>query len=386
MAVINWYNENNWQIRFLNNGKQVRQQKMKIYRREDGFIDFAERAADALLIVCDVNTAPLAADIEKILKKCGKKYDIFCFPDSHLVPEIERLKDVTEAAAGAEYILGVGSGVINDICKYVSVRSGKPYGILATAPSMDGYASGVSALYENGRKVTLPTTIPSDILIDAEVLANAPLDMIVAGAGDLIGKNTSLLDWKLAHLLRGEKYDPAIVGRMKKALTLGMSSAELLCSRDRGAVKDLIDGLILSGIEMQNAGNSRPASGSEHHISHYLEMAGEREGRDFAPHGVKVALGCLLSVSMYKAAAEKFEELEVLSDDIRALPSLRELETLYEKIGLPVRFGGIGVSAGLLSETIEKAWTVRDRYTIMTFLYEKGALGEFAARLSEKFA
>ena len=137
---------------------------------------------------------------------------------------------------------------------------------------------------------------------------------------------------------------------------------------------------------MQNAGNSRPASGSEHHISHYLEMAGEREGRDFAPHGVKVALGCLLSVSMYKAAAEKFEELEVLSDDIRALPSLRELETLYEKIGLPVRFGGIGVSAGLLSETIEKAWTVRDRYTIMTFLYEKGALGEFAARLSEKFA
>ena len=80
-----------------------------------------------------------------------------------------------------------------------------------------------------------------------------------------------------------------------------------------------------------------------------------------------------------------FEELEVLSDDIRALPSLRELETLYEKIGLPVRFGGIGVSAGLLSETIEKAWTVRDRYTIMTFLHEKGALGEFAARLSEAF-
>ena len=182
MTVINWYNENNWQIRFLNNGKQVRQQKMKIYRREDGFIDLRRRAADALLIVCDVNTAPLAADIEKILKKCGKKYDIFCFPDSHLVRKSNGERR-DGAAAGAEYILGVGSGVINDICKYVSVRSGKPYGILATAPSMDGYASGVSALYENGRKVTLPTTVPSDILIDAEVLANAPLDMIVAGRG-----------------------------------------------------------------------------------------------------------------------------------------------------------------------------------------------------------
>ena len=286
---------------------------MEIFRKQkENFRDFARGLQERrVLVVCDANTEPFTENIGRTLSAAGKEISLFRFPDRHLVPEIGRLKELFAAAEGADYLLGVGSGVINDICKYLSAKTEKPCGILATAPSMDGYVSGVSALYENGRKVTLPAAPPREALIDVNILANAPLDMIVAGAGDLIGKHTSLLDWKLARDLKGEKYDAEIVARMEKALSLGMESAKKLVLRDSAAVETLIDGLLLSGIEMQRAGNSRPASGSEHHISHYLEMKGEEMGKDFAPHGVKVALGCLVSAAMYKYAAGEYAELSL---------------------------------------------------------------------------
>ena len=361
---------------------------MEIFRKQkENFRDFARGLQErSVLVVCDANTEPFTEDIGRTLSEAGKEISLFRFPDRHLVPEIGRLKELFAAAEGADYLLGVGSGVINDICKYLSAKTEKPCGILATAPSMDGYVSGVSALYENGRKVTLPAAPPREALIDVNILANAPLDMIVAGAGDLIGKHTSLLDWKLARDLKGEKYDAEIVARMEKALSLGMESAKKLVLRDFAAVETLIDGLLLSGIEMQRAGNSRPASGSEHHISHYLEMKGEEMGKDFAPHGVKVALGCLVSAAMYKYAAGEYAELSSLQGEIAALPAPETLSALYREIGLPAKFGEIGVSRELLEETVCNAWTVRERYTIMTFLHEKGALGRLAPALAERFA
>lgn len=360
---------------------------MKIYKKtEKKFDDFiADFRENKILAVCDVNTEPFADGIMQKLSDFGKQTEKYCFREKHLVPETENFGGLFESAAKCEYILGVGSGVINDICKYVSYKIQKPYGILATAPSMDGYVSSVSALYDRGKKVTLPTTVPRDILIDIDILKNAPLDMIVAGEGDLIGKYTSLLDWKLSHKLNGEKYDADIERRMRAALELSMRNAEKLVCRDEAAVTALIDGLILSGVEMQRAGNSRPASGSEHHISHFLEMQGEKVGKDYAPHGVKVALGCLISAAMYKYS-EKFEELLAVKEDVAALPDPEKLKKLYQKIGLPVRFGEIGVSRTLLEETVKNAWTVRERYTIMTFLKDKGELVKIAPILADRFA
>lgn len=361
---------------------------MKIFR---GWNEFATFAVDLqgrkILVVSDVNTDPFAARITELFKRTGGLTETYRFPDKHLVPETDALSALTDAAKKHSYILGVGSGVINDICKYISSVVKIPYGILATAPSMDGYVSSISALYEHGKKVTVSATIPQAVLIDLEVLKSAPLNMIVAGAGDMIGKYTSLMDWKLAHVLTGEAYDTAIVGRMRKALEMCMRDAENLTARQESAVSSLIEGLILSGVEMQNAGNSRPASGSEHHISHYLEMAGERVGKDFAPHGVKVALGCLVSVYLYrKAVLVGFPELQPLQDEILRLPTVEALEALYMKIGLPTRFGDIGVDSALLKETVEKSYTVRERYTIMTFIQQKHMLEKISSEVADRFA
>ncbi len=357
---------------------------MNIFKGDAEFSRFtSELGAQSVLIVSDINTRKYTESIEGMLKLCGKAVCHYCFESEHLVPEINGLSELTETACGFDYLLGVGSGTINDICKYVSYKIDKKYGIFATAPSMDGYVSSVSALYDNGKKVTLPTTIPADVLIDLNVLKNAPIDMIAAGAGDMIGKYTSLLDWRLAHALQGERYDENIAERMKSAVGLCMSRARELTSRSEEAVSVLIDGLILSGIEMQNAGNSRPASGCEHHISHYLEMAGERIHKQFAPHGVQVALGSLAGTLLYGyALSAELDGISAVCDDISALPSVDELISLYKDIGLPTSFAQIGVDGALLSETLENAYTVRERFTVMSFLHSCGELQNAAGKIT----
>lgn len=166
---------------------------MNIFRGHGEFAAFAEsKREQRTLIVSDVNTRCFSLPVLSLLRGVGCRIAEYRFPEKHLVPEIENLSDLQERALDCAYILGVGSGVVNDICKYVSSVTEIPYGILATAPSMDGYVSSVSALYKHGKKVTLPSTVPQDVLIDTEILRNAPLDMIVAGAGDMIGKYTSM--------------------------------------------------------------------------------------------------------------------------------------------------------------------------------------------------
>ncbi len=359
---------------------------MRVYRGAQEFAQFAEGIeGEKILIVGDSNTTVFAERIYPALQASNKQVTEYCFEAKHLIPEINALGELLEKAKGYAYILAVGSGTLNDVCKYASFQLGIPYGVFATAPSMDGYVSSVSALYDNGKKVTLPTTIPSDVLIDVEVLKNAPLDMIVAGAGDMIGKYTSLLDWKFAHLLNGEKYDRQIVERMERAVQLCMSQARALVTRSESAVSALIEGLILSGIEMQNAGNSRPASGCEHHVSHYLEMAAERLGAHFAPHGVQVALGSLVGNGLYRyALSKKLEGIALVAEDILELPTVEQLQALYKDVGLPTSFEEVGVDKKLLEETIANAYTVRERFTVMSFLKERGELEKAAALIAEK--
>ncbi|GAB6089280.1 iron-containing alcohol dehydrogenase [Spirochaeta dissipatitropha] len=197
-------------------------------------------------------------------------------------------------------IAACGSGTINDLCRYAAFRMNLPYFVIATAPSMDGYASHVSPITIHGVKQTFPAVIPDLVCADISVLKAAPFGMIQAGFGDMIGKITSLLDWKLSALLTGEPINNDSLILMQSqldnmlCLTVDISG----CSSD--CIEALARGLIGSGTAMYLAGSSRPASGSEHHISHYLEMCGEMHERSLPPHGIKVALGLWFSGKMYE--------------------------------------------------------------------------------------
>ena len=241
-----------------------------------------------VLLVADENT--FAAAGEPTLRYINDKIaDRVIFPgDTILIPNEDAIAKVSEHLQSIDYILGIGSGVIQDLCKYVANFNSLPYGVVATAPSMDGYASSGAAMITDGMKVTYSARVPHAIVADSEVIKNAPLEMIKAGYGDIIGKYSALNDWKLAKVINGEYFCQHVYDLTFDMLKATLPLADKLLDRDGESVGILMEALIVVGIAMSFAGSSRPASGSEHHLSHYFEITGIVDGTEYLPHGIDV--------------------------------------------------------------------------------------------------
>ncbi len=241
-----------------------------------------------ILLVADENTYRAAGEkAEKLIsdKLSGKL--IYKRP-SVLVPDERAIEEMMPLAKGCDLIIGVGSGVINDLCKYVSFCLGLPYYIVATAPSMDGYASVGAALILDGMKVTKNARVPKAIVADTSLIKDAPFEMIQAGYGDIIGKYSCLSDWRLSAIVNGEYICDFVVNATYEAVEKTVALANGLLERDERAVAALMEALVAVGILMAYVDNSRPASGSEHHFSHYFEIVGILRGEEYLPHGIDV--------------------------------------------------------------------------------------------------
>ena len=252
-----------------------------------------------ILLVADTNTyAACGERAEALLGDLVVSKQIFSgdelvIPDETSVEAIEgKLTD------GTDLIVGVGSGVINDLCKFVGHKHTLPYIIVATAPSMDGYASAGAAMILDGMKVTPSATPPMAIVADTDVLKNAPMDMIRAGYGDIIGKFSCLNDWKLAAYIRGEYFCQTVYDLVMDTARRVKDLAEGIANRDGEAVTALMEALVEVGVAMAYVGNSRPASGSEHHLSHFFEITGILNGTPYLPHGTDVAYSSVLTARL----------------------------------------------------------------------------------------
>ena len=253
------------------------------------------RGYQKILIVADENTYGAAgAKTEKYISEKSVRKVIFPAKPL-LIPNEDAIKTVTDNLSDTDLIIGIGSGVIQDLCKYVSNEQKIPYCVVATAPSMDGYASSGAAMITDGMKVTYSARVPYAIIADTEVIKDAPIEMIKAGYGDIIGKYSALNDWKLGALVNGEYFCSYIYELTYDMLLKVLPLAEKLLKRDEESVKTLMEALILVGIAMSFAGNSRPASGSEHHLSHYFEITGIVDGTDYLPHGIDVVYSTVIT-------------------------------------------------------------------------------------------
>ncbi|MBR6572479.1 MAG: sn-glycerol-1-phosphate dehydrogenase [Clostridia bacterium] len=248
-----------------------------------------------ILIVADENTFAAAGE-KTLLALKNKKTERVVFSGKEiLVPNEAAIETVSENLKDAQIIVGIGSGVIQDLCKYVSFFHQIPYVIVATAPSMDGYASNGAAMITEGMKVTYPAGLPVAIIGDVDVLKNAPIEMIKAGYGDIIGKFSALNDWKLSHLINDEYFCDYIYNSTYEQIESTLNLAEGILARNEESIKTLMEGLIVIGIMMSFAGSSRPASGSEHHLSHYFEITGIINGEEYFPHGIDVAYSTVIT-------------------------------------------------------------------------------------------
>jgi len=247
-----------------------------------------------ILIVADENTYSAVGEyVEKTLHhKTIKK---LIFPGKTvLIPNEKAIEKVKETLDGEDIILGIGSGVIQDLCKYVSFFSKIPYIIVATAPSMDGYASDGAAMIIGGMKETVKAGLPKAIIADTEVLKNAPMEMIKAGYGDIIGKYSALCDWKLSTIVTGEYFCQYIYDMTYQMIERTLEVATGILERKEKSIKTLTEALMIVGIMMSFAGSSRPASGSEHHLSHFFEIVGIVNNEPYFAHGIDVSYSTVI--------------------------------------------------------------------------------------------
>ena len=291
----------------------------------------------SVLLVADENTYGVGgAKTEAALgEKLAKK--VIFSGKTILIPNEDAVAAVNKEMAGIDLIVGLGSGVIQDLCKYVSHTNGIPYYIVATAPSMDGYASTGAAMIMGGMKVTYSAHVPSVILADTEILKDAPMDMIQAGYGDIVGKFSALNDWKLSHVVLGESFCQENYDLIEQMLKKTLSLAEGLVNRDEESVRVLMEALVIVGIAMAFVGSSRPASGSEHHLSHYFEIVGIVRNEDYFCHGIDVAYSTVVT------AALREEILETPWPDTQFRPSREEYEAEVGRIYGPVAEGCIAL-------------------------------------------
>ena len=227
-----------------------------------------------ILLVADENTYGVAGE-KTVAALAGKQIRKVIFSgETVLIPDEKAIERVTAELEGVDLIIGIGSGVIQDLCKYVSHFNKIPYFVVATAPSMDGYASTGAAMILGGMKVTVSAGVPDAIIADTDVLKDAPMEMLQAGYGDIVGKYSCLNDWKLSALINNEYFCQEVYDLTYETADKVKKLAHGIANREEEAVGALMEALVIVGIAMAYVGNSRPASGSEHHFSHYFEITG----------------------------------------------------------------------------------------------------------------
>ncbi|WP_078543886.1 sn-glycerol-1-phosphate dehydrogenase [Litchfieldia alkalitelluris] len=358
--------------------------------KENALVDSVEylrnKGFKRVMIVCDENTFLAAGKQLNHLLSQQNLHSTICFitPDKNndvVADEASIVQVFLETPKEVDVFLAVGSGTIHDIVRFVSYKMGKSFISIATAPSVDGFNSIGAPLIIRGMKQTFQLHSPIAVFGDLTVLKNAPPPMIAAGFADMIAKYTALADWKFGHLTAGEPYCPLAAEITEKALTSCVESIDKIAIGDEDGMFILFEALVQSGIAMLLIGHSYPASGGEHHISHYWEMEFLKQGTPQILHGTKVGVTSQLIAKLYKNKVlevvtsgnyvELNPHLEELSEVINNIPDPKYMQGLLRKLGGDTCPRDLGISDPLIKESLANAHTLRNRFTMLRFLNER---------------
>jgi len=329
-----------------------------------------------------------------------------------------------EARIGqCDALVAVGSGTINDLCKYAAARLDKPYVVFATAPSMNGYTSANAAITVAGHKKSLPASVPAGVFVDLAVFAAAPARMIRAGLGDSVCRSTAQIDWLLSHHLHDTPYRSVPFTLLADDEPGLLADSGALMQGDLAAMRRLARTLILSGIGMTVCGGSQPASQGEHLISHYMDMMSPPD-RPEVLHGEQVAvttltmarlqerllssatpprvaptpvtranlaahfgpaLGetCWREIEPKRVTADSAEQLNtrlaerwdrIVSDCRAASIGADRLQDVLTAAGAPTRPADIAVDDAFYGDAVRHARALRNRYTFLDLAGDAGRL------------
>ncbi len=234
---------------------------------------------------------------------------------------------------GCGVIVGVGGGVVNDLCKLLSACAHVPYVYVPTCPSMDGYTSDSASVIYNGVKSSVKCKCPDYLICDTDIISKAPKKLLLSGIGDMCAKLISICEWRISSIITGEHYCEEIADMMRTYRKAVTENARAAVNGDKKATEAVINGLCLVGMAMTYAGSSRPASGVEHYYSHLWDMRCLEEHRQCELHGIQVGVGTVLSL-------EKYEKLKKIKPDKnKALEHMNSFDRKAWERGVREYFG-----------------------------------------------
>ncbi len=397
-------------------------------------------AAKRPFLLADKNTFAAAGEkVCQILDSLQLPYSSYIFQCDNLEPNEETVGSmVMHYDVSCDLIIAIGSGVINDIGKILSCTTGNKYIIVATAPSVDGYASATSSMAMDGLKVSLNTRCADVIIGDTDILKTAPDRMLQTGLGDMLAKYVSIAEWRIGNLITGEYYCDKVAQLVRIALKKCVDNAEGLLKREDAAIEAVFEGLVISGVMMTYAGISRPASGVEHYFSHIWDMRALEFGTKADLHGIQCAWGTLQAVKLYEAVKimtpnvdaakayiaafsyedwkaelrkflgnsaetmiqneareQKFDKskhgarlakiqenwdviIKILDEE---LPSYEALAAVMKTVGMPLEPACIDVDRENIQMTFKATKDIRDKYVLSTLAWDLGILEDLCELL-----
>ena len=340
-------------------------------------------------------------------------------PD-HPHADEETAKRIADATASADALVAVGSGTINDLCKYVSAGADKPYVVYGTAPSMNGYVSTNAAITVHGHKKSLAAQAPLGVFLDLRVLASSPPRMIRSGLGDSLCRSTAQADWLLARLLFDQPYRVMPFELLAGDEEPLFAQSDALMRGDIPTMERLVRTLLLSGFGTAICGSSQPASQGEHLISHFFDMLGD-PGWPPAFHGEQIGVTTLtmarlqermLDLRAPRVAADRTDASElttVFGEELgrscwkeftqkrldtrraerinerlavgweqmreaiaRSMRPSSELEGILRLAGAPTAPSDLGWPPDFYAHAVDHARLIRNRYTFLDFAADCG--------------
>ena len=283
--------------------------------RENGF-------PRRLLLIGDRDTLAAAAGIEESLT--GFEVTRHCY-DTLRVATMDDVRLVEDYLDRVDAVVAVGAGSIHDPSRLACARRNKPLCLLATAPSMDGFASYNAPIVDGGFKTTHAAKCPEVIIADTKILAAAPKALKSAGFGDMISKYIALIDWQVSHLVTGETYCPRVAELTRTAVDRLMTMAGRVTLEDEETAAAVLESLLMTGIAMSFTRTSRPGSGTEHILAHYWECIELLEGKIPNFHGEDVGVATLLTLREYEALASR--------ETVTAHPEVNDWDAVYKAYG-----------------------------------------------------
>ena len=381
-----------------------------------------------LAVVCDQNTHEiLGKRVASGLRRLGTIETIVLDHPHADEAEVARLQ---EKSRHADALIAVGSGTVNDLCKYVTAQDGRHCCVFATAPSMNGYTSTTASItLANGLKVSKPAQGPKGVFIDLAINAAAPRHMIAAGFGDCIVRSVAQIDWWLSKRLLDTFYTdlPFQIQAADEAEL--MARAPKLAKGDIDAVAYLHRVLTLCGFGTSFTGMTNHGSMGEHQISHYIDcFAGTKHPGTL--HGQQVGVATLTMARLQTQLLNRdtpptlkptvvdkvgmrnrypgdvadvcVAELSVKALDARGAdamneklatlwPELRQelkafqvpVQTLHDALassGGPTNAAELGLDVPFYREAVLNAREIRRRYSVLDLMADAGLLVDFVGR------